>query len=325
MLSVNERAVRLVEEFKRDPERYRVKILCQESGATIVDAGLEARGGYTAGALATEICLGGLGKVGLISLTYGDIVMPTIHVVTDHPAIATLGSQFAGWNIQCGKYFAMGSGPGRALALKPKELYKKIEYRDDSDNAVLVLEAESTPPAEAIELIATECNVKPGGVSIVLTPTSSIAGSTQVSGRIVELGVHRLTEIGLDPKRILSGAGYAPIPPVHPKPARAIGRTNDALYYGGLTVYTVDFDSDEGLAEIVRSAPSCTASDYGKQFYEIFKTAQFDFYRIDPKLFAPAQISVTNVRTGNTFTAGGINPRLMKETMGLASDSPTPA
>ncbi|HYB67815.1 MAG TPA: methenyltetrahydromethanopterin cyclohydrolase [Candidatus Acidoferrales bacterium] len=46
--------------------------------------------------------------------------------------------------------------------------------------------------------------------------------------------------------------------------------------------------------------------------------ANFDFYKIDPGIFAPATFAITNIKTGITHTAGKINPELLKQTMQLA-------
>lgn len=315
--SVNEHAMHVVKEVLERTDELRIRVEKRRKGATIIDAGVAAPGGYAAGLMVTKICMAGLCEVSLSSRNFGDLTLPTIDVATDHPAISTLGSQFAGWQIKVGDYFAMGSGPARALALKPKELYAEIDYKDEADCAVIVLEADKLPPDEAISYIASECKVRPSKVYAVVTPTNSIAGSTQISGRIVETGVHKLEKVGLDPKKIIHGVGYAPISPIHPKSAKAMGRTNDALCYGGETFYTVNFEDDEKLKEIVSKAPSSTAREYGRPFYEIFKAAGFDFYKIDPNLFAPAVVAVNNIRTGQTFRSGRIDSRILKETMGI--------
>lgn len=316
-VSVNDRAVRLIEWGINHSEELAILVEKHSTGATILDLGIKAKGGLLAGKFMTQICLGDLGDVSIAQMAYEDIFLPTIHVETDRPAIATLGAQFAGWQIKAEKYFAMGSGPARALALKPKELYQKIEYKDRSDKAVIVLEADAQPTAEALEYIARECEVSVKNVYALVAPTCSMAGSIQISGRIVEAGIHKLTEIGFDPKRILYGSGSAPIAPIHPKSAEAMGRTNDALYYGGVVFYSVDFEDDVKLKEFVAKAPSSTSKDYGKPFYEIFKAANFDFYQIDPNLFAPAVFAVNNVKTGVTYTSGKINVPVLKQTMGL--------
>lgn len=316
-VSVNKRALRLLDKAIEKREELRIYVETGPLGCTIVDAGIKARGGYAAGRLVTEICLGGYGAALTTSMDYDNLVLPSIFVETDFPAIATLGSQFAGWSIKAKDYFAMGSGPARALSKKPKEIYEQIQYEDHCDSAVIVLEADSVPTEEAVKTIAGQCGISPKNLYAIVAPTSSIVGSIQISGRIVETGIHKLSQIGLDPKLISYGCGYAPIPPIHPKAARAVGRTNDALYYGGVTFYTVASESDDQLRDIVSRSPSCTASVYGKPFYEIFKEAGFDFYKIDPNLFAPAVVSVNNARTGATFRAGKVNVEVLKQTMGI--------
>jgi len=319
MVSVNEHARHVVKEVINRRDDLQVRVEKRPKGATIIDAGVAGQGGYAAGLMVTRICMGGLCEASISSRNFGDFALPTIEVATDYPAISTLGAQFAGWQIKVGDYFAMGSGPARALALKPKELYVEISYKDEADCAVIVLESDKLPPDEVIAYIASECKVRPSKVYAVVTPTNSLAGSTQISGRIVETGVHKLEKVGLDPKKILHAFGSAPISPIHPKSAKAMGRTNDALYYGGETIYTVNFEDDEKLKEIVSKAPSSTAPEYGKPFYEIFKTAGFNFYKIDPNLFAPAVVTVNNIRTGQTFRSGQIDTRILKETMGIVA------
>ncbi len=316
-LSVNMLTMKLAQDAIAKKEELNLKVQKHTKGCTIIDAGIEAKGGYAAGRIITEICLGGLGIASLTSTCYGDITLPTIHIETDHPAIATLGSQFAGWRIKTEGFFAMGSGPARALSLKPKDLYDKIGYRDESDQAVIMLETDQLPTSEALDDISEKCGVEAENLLVVLAPSSSLTGSVQISGRIVETGVHKLSEVGLDPKKVLYGCGYAPIAPVHPKGVKAMGRTNDALCYGGVTFFTVDYEDDEELKEIVAKTPSSTSRDYGKPFYETFKAAGFDFYKIDPELFAPAKVMVNNVRTGKTYDAGDINLDILVEAMDI--------
>ncbi|MEM2202435.1 MAG: methenyltetrahydromethanopterin cyclohydrolase [Candidatus Bathyarchaeia archaeon] len=312
-LSVNRLAWKLLEKLCKNPEYYGVKVERAENGALLVDAGINAKGGFQAGKIITEICMGGCGKVRISCRQYGELELPTIFVYTDHPAIATLGSQFAGWNIKEGDYFAIGSGPARAIAQKPKEIYERIGYRDECDKAIVVLETDKYPPETLIERLARDCKVKAENLAIVLTPTASVAGATQVAGRIVETGIHKLNKLGFDPNAVIYAWGCAPIPPIHPKFVKAMARTNDAILYGGITYYTVDYENEEELAKTVEKAPSKTSKGYGRPFLEIFKAAGYDFYKIDPNIFAPAVVIVNNLRTGSVFKAGEINLNALKE------------
>jgi len=316
-LSVNRLAWKLLQKLCAKSNFYGVIVEKASSGAAIVDAGIRARGGFEAGKIITEICMGGCGKTDITYRQYEKLSLPSIFVSTDHPVIATLGSQFAGWQIKEGDYFAIGSGPARALALKPKEIYEKIGYRDDFDKAVVVLETDKHPPATLLERFAKECKVFLEDLAVILTPTASITGATQVSGRIVETGIHKLSKLGLDPEVILYACGFAPIPPVHPKFTQAMARTNDAILYGGTAYYTVEYDDEEELKQIVGKAPSKASEAYGKPFMQIFKEANYNFYKIDPDLFAPAILVVNNVKTGNTFEVGEINVEALKQSFGF--------
>lgn len=312
-LSVNRLAWKLLEKLYANPEFYGVKIEKTGSGVTIIDAGITAKGGFQAGKLVTEICMGGCAEARITCRRYGELELPSIFVYSDYPVIATLGSQYAGWQIKEDDYFAIGSGPARALALKPKDIYEKIGYKDDFDKAVVVLETDKHPPEKLLERLLKDCHVLPENLAVILTPTASIAGATQVSGRIVETGIHKLGKVGLDPNVIVYAWGVAPIAPIHPKFVKAMARTNDAILYGGTAYYAVKYENEEELERIVEKAPSKASKSYGKPFIEIFKEANYDFYKIDPNLFAPAIIVINNLKTGNTYQKGEINANALAQ------------
>ena len=114
--SLNLSALSLINKLCNASEKYGVLVEKTSSGATLIDAGIQARGGFLAGKLVTEICLGGCGESKILPMHYGDLVLPSIYVQTDFPAISTLASQFAGWRIKVDGYSAIGSGPARAIA-----------------------------------------------------------------------------------------------------------------------------------------------------------------------------------------------------------------
>jgi len=316
-LSVNQMAWKIAQKLLDNPEFYGVTISKSSAGATVVDAGVKAPGGFQAGKKLTELCMGGAGKAQLGFKTYGDLTFPSITVSTDHPAIATLGSQFAGWRIKDGDSIAIGSGPVRALALKPKDVYEEIGYKDSSDKAVLTLESNSLPSDALIEKVTTASNISAQNLIVVVAPTASIAGLTQVTGRIVEVGIHKLRTLGLSPKAIRYAMGYAPIPPLGKDFEVAMARTNDAILYGGTVYCTVDYDDETALQKITEQAPSMASKDYGKPFLQIFREADRDFYKIDHGLFAPAVLMINNAKTGRTFKAGQINPKVLAESLGF--------
>jgi methenyltetrahydromethanopterin cyclohydrolase len=316
-LSVNQLAWQKALKLLEKPDLYGVTITKSTAGATIIDMGVKAPGGFAAGKKLTELCLGGAGKVQLGFKSYGDLTFPSITITTDHPAVATLGSQFAGWRIKDGDNIAIGSGPVRALALKPKDVFEEIGYKDQSDKAVITLESNTLPSDVLIEKVTGSSGVKAENLIVVVAPTSSVAGLTQVAGRVVEVGIHKLRTVGLNPKVIRYAMGYAPIPPVGPDFEVAMARTNDAILYGGSVYLTVDYDDEARLQEIINKAPSMASKDYGKPFLQIFREADRDFYKIDHGLFAPALLMINNAKTGRTFKAGQINPKVLSQALGF--------
>jgi methenyltetrahydromethanopterin cyclohydrolase len=297
-----------------------------EVGATLIDAGINADGGFLAGEIITEICLGGYGRANISPIQYEDIVLPSVFVLTDHPALSTLASQFAGWQIKGDGFSAIASGPARALALKPKHLYEKLKYKDEANTAVLVLETEKKPPEDVIQQIAEKCKVTPKNLFLIMFSTTSLVGATQVSGRIVETGLHKLERLGLDPLIVKHAWGYAPIVPVHPSSGEAMGRTNDAILYGGVTNYTLNYEDEKKLEDIVKQAPSSASkmlqeakrlAEKNPRFLDIFKEAGFDFYKIDPNIFAPAVVAINNMKTGKTFRAGSLDIEVLKGSLGI--------
>ncbi|MCI0466072.1 MAG: methenyltetrahydromethanopterin cyclohydrolase [Beijerinckiaceae bacterium] len=182
-LSINTLAGQAVDRMIANAARLRVSVSKGAAGETIIDAGQNARGGIDAGLLIAEICLGGLGTVAL-SPTGANPKWPfELCVRSTDPVTACLASQYAGWALSHGegksKFFALGSGPGRALARK-EPLFEELAYCDKASRATLVLESSQPPPKEIAEKVANECGVPRENVTFVYAPTQSLAGSVQV-------------------------------------------------------------------------------------------------------------------------------------------------
>jgi len=288
-----------------------------DNGTTLIDAGVEEKGGFEAGLYVSRICMADLADITFSSFDLGKVVVPAIELTTDHPVIACMASQFAGWRIKVKKFVGMGSGPARALSLNPKELYEKINYTDDATEAVLVLESNTMPDAEVTAEIAKACRVEPEDLYIVVAPTKSIAGSVQISARGIETGIHRLEVLGFDINSIKHAHGIIPISPLASDDLKCMGSTNDCIMYCGRMYYTVDYENVEELKGYVKDVPSLNSKDYGKPFYVTFKEAEFDFYKIDAASFAPAEITVNELNSGKTFTSGKINPEVLLESFGM--------
>jgi methenyltetrahydromethanopterin cyclohydrolase len=292
-LGMNELASEIADRLAEQEDRYRVRVGTLAAGARVIDAGVETPGGLDAGLALAQICMGGLGNVAYTPLTFGGRSWPGVTVWTDHPAVACMASQYAGWAISVGKYFAMGSGPLRAHARVEHELFEKLSYEEEASRGVLVLETRTLPTDEVAEYVA---------------------GKAKISARIIETGLHKMETLGFDVRRVVSGMGMAPIPPVAKNDLRGIGRTNDCILYGGQAHYTIRA-SDQELAELAEKVPASASRDYGTPFYDIVQRYEGDFYKIDPLLFSPAEVWLTSAESGRTHHAGRLDPEVLSASL----------
>jgi methenyltetrahydromethanopterin cyclohydrolase len=312
--AMNDRAWGIADDMCARSAELRVQSTRLENGARIIDAGIDARGGLGAGLAVIRICMGGLGHASYEPVVIGGESFPGLQVWTDHPAISCMASQYAGWAVKVGDFFGMGSGPLRARARVEHELFAKLGYAEVAGRGVLVLETRQMPTVQVSAAIAERAGLEPSQLALVVAPTASIAGCVQIVARSLETGLHKMDSLGFDVNRVISGVGTAPIPPVPATDIIAIGRTNDCILYGAQARYTVDASDDE-LASLVERLPAVASRDYGTPFHEIFARYNNDFYKIDPLLFSPAEVWLTNCRSGRTFHAGRLNPDVLKRSL----------
>lgn len=313
--ALNRRSQQIVDELIPRVEDLRIAVQILPSGATIIDCGVKAEGSLGAGLALAQVCTAGLADVSIVPGELGGIGWPHVQVVSDHPLAASLYSQYAGWQISVEKFFAMGSGPIRAAAAR-EELFQKLDYREQADRVVGVLEGRKLPGEAVFEMLAEKTRVPAGNITLLIAPTASVAGNFQVVARVVETALHKLFEVGFDMSRIRSAFGTAPLSPVAKDDLTGIGRTNDAILYGGRVTLWLRGD-DESLEKIGPRIPADASSAYGKPFLEIFEEAGRDFYKIDPHLFSPAQVVFHNLDSGRVHRFGKCDQAVLKRSFGI--------
>ena len=316
--SVNRLAAPLVEQLVRDAVALRLGVEHSKAGAVIVDGGIDVPGGLEAGRRIAEICMGGLGQVKIAADSRFARWPWMVEVGSLNPVIACLASQLAGWSLSHGEgkeaFFALGSGPGRSLALK-EPLFEHLHYTDKADSACLVLEVDKRPPAPLIEKAATACGVAPERLTLILTPTRSLAGTVQIAARVLEVALHKLHHLQFPLEHVIDGLGAAPVPPPAASFVEAMGRTNDAIIYGG-SVHLFVSGPEEEARKLTAAMPSSASRDHGRPFAEIFKAYKGNFYDIDPLLFSPSQVNVTHLDSGRTFHNGSLDEKLLNLSFG---------
>ncbi|MAS84071.1 MAG: methenyltetrahydromethanopterin cyclohydrolase [Legionellales bacterium] len=312
-LSLNKLTAPLVENLIVNAESLRLDISNLNDGTRIIDAGINAIGGIEAGRLIAEICMGGLGVVKLRASTNFHHWSWHVDVHSSNPVMACLASQYAGWSLSHGEgkdaFHALGSGPARTSGSN-EPLFDELKYHDSTSKTCIVIEVDRIPPVELTSKIAKMCNVQNNELTVILTPTSSLAGTVQIISRVLETSLHKAHELHFPLENIIDGAGSAPLCPPSNDFLTAMSRTNDSILFAGQIQLFVEA-TDEDAEELANALPSSTSKDYGKPFGEIFKDVNYDFYKIDPMLFSPAKVSVSSLTTGHTFHAGKIDLDLL--------------
>ena len=330
-VSVNGLAHKLVEEMMDRGDELCIEALRLDNGVTVVDTGVNVRGGYKAGEYVIKISLGGLGEARVTSLELGDdLVLPAVNVYTDYPAAVAL-SMYIWLNVveaphlDVGGYTAWVSGPGRARAREPEKVFSKIDYRDESDVAVLVVQprGRELPPAKFAEHLARRCGVSPENLYLVVTPTYSITGSVQVSARSLEDWFWRLTEFyGIPYHRVEALMTVAAIAPISPKVFKEpCAWADDMIRYGSMVHAWIYSEDGEDLKEVVEGSVIENYPDvFGKSFYDvavlerkyIYPDLDLEAIAREGRGFVFAQASIYDTRTGRLYTAGRIHRDLVR-------------
>lgn len=292
------------------------------AGAAIYDFGIQTDGSLRAGVELAKLCMAGSADVEVT----GDSpvrspALPACGVLvrTDQVVRSCLASQYAGWPLSAGDYFAMASGPMRIVRGREPMLGHIANTIGTPTRVLGVLESDKLPSESAIQAIAEECRVRPEQVAIAIAPSTSLAGTIQVVARCIETAMHQLHEKDFDVWRVLSATGWAPLvtPAADGDTVAGIGRTNDAILYGGQVELWCDA-TDEQLASVVTGIVSAASNDFGKPFAETFKAYEYDFYKVDPALFAPAKITLHSLRSGAAFSAGEVRPDILQRSLVLS-------
>jgi methenyltetrahydromethanopterin cyclohydrolase len=305
-----------------DAEKLGITVSKLECGTRIIDCGVKAAGSLEAGLALACVCMAGLGTA---SVETGEIKGPggsswqgeLVNVTVHDPVAACMASQYAGWQLMGEKFFAMGSGPMRAAACR-EELFHDIGHCEHPEICVGVLETSKLPPDAVCEDIAKKCQIRSERLTLLAARTSSIAGTVQIVARSVETALHKLHALGFDLTKIVEGYGSAPLPPSCDDDMVALGRTNDAILYGGAVMLRIqgeglNFDT---LDEVLVRVPSSASADYGRPFGEIFAHYGGDFYKIDPMLFSPAIIRAENLHSGLKHYYGQYAPDVLADSFG---------
>lgn len=314
MISVNERAVKLVEKMILDPQGHKVQVhkICN---ANVIDCGVNVPGSWRAAKIITEVLFGGLNEVTFETFPemIDGVYYNAVHVYSDHVVLQQAACNISGWELRPGKYAPVLAGPGRTLARKEGDwLSSYSDYADNYTKAVLTVEQGTMLTEEAVQDLIDAVGIEPHNIYILVAASGSIACSVQVSARILEQTLHRLHEERFNLDCIVEAHGICVIPPVVKDDLIAMGRLNDVLIYGGQSTFTVDCEDSE-IEKVINKITSDKCSAYGTMFKEIYEKNGCDFYKVPMEIYSPAKVVIINQRTGRIFKAGDFNLDILSQ------------
>jgi methenyltetrahydromethanopterin cyclohydrolase len=73
---------------------------------------------------------------------------------------------------------------------------------------------------------------------------------------------------------------------------------------------------DRAIEAVIDRLPASSSKDHGRLFYDLFKE-HGDFYKIDPLLFSPAQVTLVNAASGRVWSAGVIDEAMLRKSFGI--------
>lgn len=317
MFSITENSMGVLHEILINPEAIGCKVHKLNCGATVVDMGLECRGSWKAALLYTRATMGDLGIVSMGEFVLDEsFTFSSVEVFIDQPMIACVGAEMADWKLGTGEYAAIGSGPARAQAAVDSDHYIHCtSYRDTYDKAaVICLQTVAFPSEELAKEIAAACHVKPEDTYMLVSSSTCIAASMQVSARIIEQTCNKLLLSGLvTPEAVTAARGNAPIAPVVKDENKTMGRINDALIYGSTVELWID-TTDEIIEKVAPQLVAKYSSPlYGMPFEEIFTSHDCNFFNIPLGVHSIGRVMIHNINNGKAVSCGEIDYEVLKK------------
>lgn len=312
--SINDRSAEIIEK-KVIPNADKLNICVHRlaNGATVLDMGIYAKGGWLAGKYFTEIDLGGLGELSFTKMKIGRYIMPALKVNVDLPTIAEMSSHVAFWRVPWQGKTINVSGPIRSIK-KPDIFSQAVSYQDKWAKKI-VAEIQTTElPGEAFTThIAEQVGYSPKDLYVVVAKTGTLVGAIQVGARNVEQTLPTLFDHGLKMEWIVQADGITPLISVVDDEMIAYGRVNDSLIYGQESNIYLSCD-DQDIINILEIVPFSKNTDvFGIEFQELFARCNNSWVEVPREWDAPCKVNLHNLRTGNSFSTGRLSHEVLEK------------
>ena len=169
-----------------------------------------------------------------------------------------------------------------------------------------------SPPKVVVDKLLRDCALAPEQLTIILTPTRSLAGMTQVVARVLEVALHKAHELHFALEHIVDGFATAPLPAPCADGVQAMGRTNDAILYGGRVHLSGERRGRRGARPCASNCRRAIRPTSAARSPTSSRPSEYDFYKIDGALFAPAEAWVSHLDSGQTWRSGQLDLPLLR-------------
>ena len=311
---IAQRSADLVRSLEDDACILGLAVSRLENGATVIDCGVNVPGSWEAGRRITELSQGGLASARLGVTDVAGVALPELTVESWTPALSAYRFQVSVPLIEVDPAIRI-SGPILARFADGLVGMQREELCDRAWG-IGVVESGRLPASKGADALARRSGLSASDLTLIVVPTGSVAGATQIAGRINESIVFTMEEsLGIDCSCVSHMLGVVPIAPAADVTAPGIVTPDDLIHYAGRVVLTVDPECGMDLPDLAEQLTFRSTPIYGRRFADLLMDAGGVFEAIPGlvDLNKVAQVTVIDRRTGNTFSAGECDETLLRE------------
>jgi methenyltetrahydromethanopterin cyclohydrolase len=312
--SINDRSAEIIEKkVIPNADKLNIEIHRLNNGATVLDMGINAKGGWLAGKYFTEIGLGGLGELSFTKMKIGRYFMPALKISVDLPTIAEMSSHVAFWRVPWQGKNVNISGPIRSIK-RPDIFSQAVSYQDKwAKKIVAEIQTTEMPDEAFTSHLAEQAGYSPKDLYVIVAKTGTLVGAIQVGARNVEQTLPTLFDHGLKMDWIVQANGITPMVSVVDDELIAYGRVNDSLIYGQESNVYVNCE-DEDIISILDRIPFYKNKDvFGIPFQDLFARSDNDWTKVSRDWDAPCKVNLFNIKTGHSFSTGRLSHEVLEK------------
>jgi methenyltetrahydromethanopterin cyclohydrolase len=178
---------------------------------------------------------------------------------------------------------------------------------------VAVVETTRLPDLATLRAIARRASLPAEDLTLVLVPANSLAGVTQLAGRLNECVLFTLDQsLELDPRCVTSLLGAVPVAPCGGAGIAAVTQ-DDMIHYAGRVTMTVEAPPSWDLAAVAEALVFQSSPAHGRLFSELLAEAGGVFEAVPglADLNKVACITVVDRMTGRVAAAGAVDDDIL--------------